>query len=308
MKLRTMALATQYCVGAGVELGAASHNPFDLPDCLKVAPCDGRLFLYPQDMDDFNAYHHEQMRTSGEVESIDLLGDFQSIAAGDGTFDYLISSHVIEHVPNVFAAYIESSRVLKNGGVFFCIFPKRTATLYDSTRPLITVEQMVDDYEKGLDMAIMPKENWRGHYQVFSLQSMIRAINFLNKNELGSWLIECVEETDSKVGNGHTVVLRKFDGLISAVWQDGTAFSESFNQLVSEGKLADALRAIKVSLSFNFFDAEKLYLASLLSCELGYTHEGIEFLRQALTLDPENEGYRKDFLSLTNAPYVNTVL
>lgn len=35
---------------------------------------------------------------------------------------------------------------------------------------------------------------------------------------------------------------------------------------------------------------------------------GVEFLRQALTLDPENEGYRKDFLSLTKVPHFNTVL
>jgi hypothetical protein len=52
-------------------------------------------------MGDFNAYHHEQMHTSGDVESVDLLGDFQLIAACDGTFYYLISSHAIEHVPNV---------------------------------------------------------------------------------------------------------------------------------------------------------------------------------------------------------------
>lgn len=308
MKIRTMALATKYCVGSGIELGAAAHNPFDLADCLKVAPCDGALYLYPQDLEDYKAYHHEQTRISGEVAKVDVLGDFQSIYAADATFDYLISSHVIEHVPNVLAAYVESSRVLKEGGVFFCIFPKRTATLYDATRPLITLERMIQDFENGLDMGVMPKDNWRGHYQVFSLQSMIRAVNYLNQNGLGSWLIECVEETDSKVGNGHTLVLRKFEGLTDVMDGDATAFNERFNGLINQGQLVQALQAIKASLSFNFFDSQKLYIAYLLSCQLNNSGEGIEFLRQALTLDPENEQYRIDFLEMTKKPYANSVL
>jgi len=307
MRIPPMALATRYCIGRGIELGAAAHNPFDLPDCLKVAPCDGRQSLYPQDLDDFNRYVHEQMRISDEVAEVDVLGDFQSIDADDGVFDYLISSHVIEHVPNVFAAYIESSRVLRRDGIFFCIFPKRTATDYDAVRPLITLEEMIEAYDNGVSMASMPLENWRGHYQVFSLQSMLRVVNYLNQHELCGWLIECVEETDSKVGNGHTLVLRKSDGLDRALWQDAALLSRTVNLWIGEGKLDEALFAVKVALSFDFFDAPRLYLASLLSCQLGQPLEGIEFLRQALSLDPENRQYRVDFLALSKTPYVNTV-
>jgi len=192
--------------------------------------------------------------------------------------------------------------------VFFCIFPKRTATLYDATRPLITLQRMIEDYESGIDMGAMPNENWRGHYQVFSLQSMLRAINYLNKEGLGTWLIECVEETDSKVGNGHTVVLRKFAGLTNTTQEDSVAFNERFNSLINQGQLGQALHAIKESLSFDFFNSQKLYIAFLLNCQLNNESEGIEFLRQALTLDPENEQYRIDFLELTKQPYANAVL
>lgn len=301
-----MPLAFKYCVGKGIELGAASHNPFDLPDCLFVGTCNGRDYLFPQDLSDYAAYKAEQERQGEQPVEIDMLGDFQDINAGNSSFDYIVSSHVIEHVPNLFAAYAESSRVLKNGGVFMCIFPKRTAEPTDAVRPLTTLEQMIDAWDRKLDMHKMPLEGWRSHYQVFSLQSMIRAINHINRAGLGTWLIECVEETDSKVGNGHTVVLRKFEQLAEMQWHD--ASSVILNRLISNGELATALSMTKAALSYDFFDPVKLHIAALLSCELGDVHEGLEFLRQALVADPENERYRKDFAALAGRPYTNPVL
>ncbi|MBP0600728.1 methyltransferase domain-containing protein [Herbaspirillum sp. LeCh32-8] len=308
MKLRTMPLAFKYCLGKGIELGAARHNPFDLPDCLFVGTCNGRDYLFPQDLSDYASYKAEQERFGETPLEIDMLGDFQDIAADDGSFDYIVSSHVIEHVPNLFAAYVESSRVLKNGGVFMCLFPKRTAEPTDAVRPLTTLEQMIDAWDRQLDMTKMPLENWRSHYQVFSLQSMLRAINYINCNGLGSWIIECVEETDSKVGNGHTVVLRKFERLAEMRWQTPDQYNGMINQLVENGELSTALSMIKADLSHNFFDATKLYIASMLSIKEGNVLEGVEFLRQSLVINPENERYRREYLRIVGTPFVNPVL
>ncbi len=303
-----MRLASKYCQGQGIELGAAAHNSFDLANCLNVAPCDGVQYLHPQDMEDYQQYFVEQMKVSGGVARVDMLGDFQCIHTGDASMDYIISSHVIEHVPNLFSAYVEASRVLKNGGVFFCIFPKRIAAKTDRTRALTTLDKMIQSFEDKVDMTTVSEGEWRGHYQVFSLQSMIRAINYVNAAGLGCWYIECVEETDSKVGNGHTVVLRKVEGLSSEKWRDVGDFNAQFNQLLVADQLGNALTLTKIMLSFNFFDANKLYLAGALSRQLGYLAEGVEFLRQALIVDPENEAYRKEFLEVTGAPYSNPVL
>lgn len=207
-----MPLAFKYCIGRGLELGAAAHNPFDLPDCRTVAPCDGVNYLHPKDLEDYGHYKNEQMKLSQEVEIVDLVGDFQNIPAEDGSLDYLISSHVIEHEPNFIAAMVECDRVLKGGGVFFCIFPKRNAEPTDGLRALTTLQKIVSDYERGTTVATSP-DAWRTHYSVFSLQSMIGFINHINQKGLGNWLIECFEETDSKVGNGHTLVLRKLPAM-----------------------------------------------------------------------------------------------
>lgn len=55
-----MRLAFEYCKGEGIEFGAAAHNPFELPYCRNVAPCDGVNTVYEQDRRDFTKYSKEQ--------------------------------------------------------------------------------------------------------------------------------------------------------------------------------------------------------------------------------------------------------
>lgn len=307
-KVKGMALAHKYCLGSGIELGAAAHNAFYLPDCLNVAPSNGTDYVHERDLADYVKYRDAQLQRTGTVLPVHLVGDFQSIKCPDESFDYLVSSHVIEHSPNTLAAFVESSRVLKNFGVFFCIFPKRIAAASDALRALTPLSLLEQAFEEKLDIHGMPEADWREHYHVFSLQSMLKIVNYLNTNELGSWYIECVEETDSKVGNGHTIVLRKFDGLSGSRWADNHAFAKEFTDQYNAGKLGEALVMLKVSLSYDFFDPVKLHLAACLSRELEDEYESVEFLRQALILEPENEDFRSDFFSWTGRYYTNPVL
>lgn len=307
MNAKGMALASKYCQGRGLEIGAAAHNAFYLPDCINLAPCDGESFLYPQDLEDYTHYKQEQANYAAEPARVDALGDFLDIPFQDETFDYLITSHVIEHVPNLFAAYVEASRVVKNEGVFFCIFPNRNAEPTDRVRALTTLEQMIDAYEKRVDMTSLPEHLWRGHHLVFSLQSMLRAINLINNVGLGHWLLESVEQTDSKVGNGHTVVLRKQRGLSAHTFKDAHPFNDALGARLGAQDLEGALHLVKVALSFDFFNPHHLYLAFALSCKLDNAREGLEFLRQALILTPENEEYRSLFVQFTGGPFINPV-
>lgn len=308
MKFNPMPLAFKYCVGHGLELGAAAHNPFDLPDCKSVAPSDGVNYMFPKDLVDYGHYKVEQLKMSPEVKVVDLIGDFQNIPAEDGSLDYIISSHVIEHEPNFIAAMVECDRALKDGGVFFCIFPKRTAEPTDGPRALTTLQKVVADYDNGISMAVMPEDTWRGHYGVFSLQSMISFINYINQQRLGSWLIECVEETDSKVGNGHTIVLRKLRSIHELNSQPPELFYGALQQMITAGEHGPALAMLKTALSFSFRNASNLHAAALLSKAVNADLEAVEFLRQALVVDPENEEHRRDFARMTGTLYRNPVL
>jgi SAM-dependent methyltransferase len=306
MKFPPMELALKYCKGQGVELGGASHNPFYLERCLNMAPSDGVGYVFEQDLKDYQFYAQSQQGHCEELLPVDLVGDFQNIPLADNTLDYIVSSHVIEHEPNLIAALIESYRVLKNNGIFFCVFPKRMANPTDSVFPLTTLEKFIYLYENKASSFTLTEEAWRTHYCFFSLQSMINVINYMNKEGLAKWYIECCEETDSKVGNGHTIVLRKRQDLINPLLHED--FDGYIDNAIANKEYKNSLILIKSALSYGFFNARHLYAAAVLSISLNDCSEGVEYIRQALVVDPEDEYLRKEFFRLTGFYYVNPVL
>ncbi len=64
MNVQGMALASKYCQGAGLEVGAAAHNAFYLPNCINLGPSDGEAFLYPQDLVDYGHYKRSRQITT----------------------------------------------------------------------------------------------------------------------------------------------------------------------------------------------------------------------------------------------------
>jgi ubiquinone/menaquinone biosynthesis C-methylase UbiE len=203
---KDMPLAHQYCIGNGLELGAAAHNPFNLAGVLNVAP-------YSDDPDhyhykNFQFYKQAQEELCGHYAQVDISGVADDIPVSDNSQDYIVNSHMIEHVTDVIGAFLEWNRVLKPGGVIFMIFPKRDALSTDVSRPITTVDEFVAIYRKRTSLSQQQREHDTGHKHVFSLQSMIDLINWCNENLSLSWVIEATEETDSKTINGHTVVAR----------------------------------------------------------------------------------------------------
>ncbi len=191
MKFAEMALSHRYCVGKGIEIGAAAHNPFNLKDCINVAPKEDESF-----------YRQSQMDMCDEAAKIDLYGYANDIPVEDNSYDYVISSHVLEHVPDAIGAFLEWDRVVRNNGTIFMIVPKRNALKSDIGRPLSCIGDFVAAHKKETAM-------WaNSHVWVFSLNVLTELIGFCNREYGIKWEIIETEETDSKVGNGHTVVCR----------------------------------------------------------------------------------------------------
>jgi SAM-dependent methyltransferase len=211
---REMELAHRYCQGQGIELGAGAQNPFGLPGALNVAPCagePGQPFY-----EEYEFYRQYQEDTCGAHALVDLVGRADSIPVPDHSQDYVISSHVIEHVANVLKAFLEWNRVLRPGGVVFMIFPHRDAEPRDGLRELTSLQHFIDDYrnaetEETDPPPVLPNASGElspCHYHVFSLQSMLELIGWANANINLGWRILDTEENDSKVSNGSTIVAR----------------------------------------------------------------------------------------------------
>jgi SAM-dependent methyltransferase len=78
----------------------------------------------------------------------DFYGHACALPFHDHTLDYVIASHVLEHVANPVAALAEWYRVVRPGGIIYLVVPNRLSA-WDHTRELTTVEHMLDDYVRG---------------------------------------------------------------------------------------------------------------------------------------------------------------
>lgn len=65
---------------------------------------------------DFKGYHGEKLGGGTEYGTIDLVGDIAAIPAPDASFDVVLCTEVLEHVPDPVAALKEMVRLLKPGG------------------------------------------------------------------------------------------------------------------------------------------------------------------------------------------------
>lgn len=85
---------------------------------------------------------------AGEPCLADFLGDATTLPFRDNSLDYVVSSHVLEHVANPVAALAEWYRVLRPGGIIYLVVPDRRYT-WDHARPLTTVDHLLEDFERG---------------------------------------------------------------------------------------------------------------------------------------------------------------
>lgn len=84
---------------------------------------------------------------SGIQYSLDIA-DEKSISLLPSTYDFILSSHNIEHIANPISALILWKRILKQGGYVLAVMPHKEYT-FDRKRPYTTLEHLIDDYKKN---------------------------------------------------------------------------------------------------------------------------------------------------------------
>ena len=130
------AIAMTYLSGRGIEVGAGDR-PFPLPEAARVSYGDIR----PQA--GLENYFKTTKVTSGELIDGQTFAGFE-----DGSLDFVISAHVIEHLRDPMGAIVNAIRVLKIGGIHIVVVPEMRAT-FDRNRPETTVEHALRDFKDG---------------------------------------------------------------------------------------------------------------------------------------------------------------
>jgi len=197
----------QFASKIGVEVGPGAHNPFRQRN---------KLHVYPNDWHDFCFFAKAQWEFCGEVAIPTHLAEAEELPFSDSTLDYYVSCHVLEHCPNPIRCLLEARRVLKNGGLIYLTVPKHGAHPPDKDRPVTPLRNFWDAYKENATVdsmkQTMPEIERRGHYYVFSWDSfkaLIWSFNatFGNADNPSLEIIE-EQETDDKVMNGHTLLLK----------------------------------------------------------------------------------------------------
>jgi SAM-dependent methyltransferase len=189
----------------GIEIGPAAHNPFGLRTLTVGLSAEN-------DALDYQYYEQMQRETCGEVATIDLPADAACLPLADSSVDFILHSHVWEHLPNPLRALDEWARVVRGGGFIFAIVPKRDADPNDRPRPLTPLTDWEEHYASKTtyeDRMAEMKGPARSHYTVFSPALLHGIGDWFNRTHPAARLeVVAFQETDDKVGNGHTIVWR----------------------------------------------------------------------------------------------------
>jgi SAM-dependent methyltransferase len=136
----------------GLEIGGPSHSFDDtgiLPLYRHAASLDNAVYSShtPFSNDTFEeAFHFYSRKAAGRnmIREAAALTEIQ-----DASYDFVLSSHSLEHCANPIKALREWQRILRPGGAVIIILPHHRYT-FDHLRPLTTLEHMLDDSRRDV--------------------------------------------------------------------------------------------------------------------------------------------------------------
>jgi SAM-dependent methyltransferase len=165
----------------GVEIGGAAHNDFGV-DALNVDRYEA--------MD--TVYKLAELKTWGRAKPVDIVADGHVLPLEDKSVDFVLASHVIEHIPDPIAAMAEWIRVAREYVVL--IVPHRDRT-FDRDRPLTPLAELVERHETRFS------SDEDRHWTVWTCESFLELCEYLG--------IEVVDhrDPDRKAGNGFVLIL-----------------------------------------------------------------------------------------------------
>ncbi len=202
-------LAHKYLDGlCGIEIGPSACNPFNL-NTIEVG------ITADTDAEDYNFYTNLQIDECGDYAKVDYsISDASDLSfIGTSSTDFVLHSHVWEHVPNPLRALEEWVRVTKHGGIIFVIVPHPQASKLDIGRSATSIHDLLDYYNANANWSSFdfPEryKKYNGHLHVFNHELLLEIMFWFNQRYsdtihvnliLSSFLLE-----DDKVSNGYHI-------------------------------------------------------------------------------------------------------
>lgn len=134
----------------GIEIGGPTHlfRKWNLlpiyPIASRVDNCNfSRQTVWEGTIKEGASFRYDKHRPLG-YQYVAEASNLEQIATE--TYDFLLSSHALEHIANPIKALSEWIRVLKQEGLLILLLPHKDGT-FDHRRPVTTLNHLVRDYE-----------------------------------------------------------------------------------------------------------------------------------------------------------------
>jgi len=168
----------------GIEIGGSSQNDFGV-DVINVD-------RYGEGDAHYSFYKQAEIDAWGYGRPVDVIARGHELPFADKSYDFVLASHVIEHIPDPIAALLEWDRVARR--YLFLVVPHRDRT-FDRDRPLTPLDELIERHESGFS------SDEDKHWSVWNAESFRELCE-----HLGFELLE-TRDPDTDGGNGFLVIL-----------------------------------------------------------------------------------------------------
>lgn len=135
-------ISENYIRGSGIEIGA-----LNLP--LPVAEGVNVRFVDRETEEQLHDQYDELGMADVDFVDPDVVDDGEELRHfSDNSEDFVIASHVLEHLENPIKAFKNWLRVVKHGGIVYLALPDMRRC-FDVGREITNVEHVIRDYEEG---------------------------------------------------------------------------------------------------------------------------------------------------------------
>jgi ubiquinone/menaquinone biosynthesis C-methylase UbiE len=148
----------------------------------------------------------EQIKLCGEAQRVDVVADAGALPFADGSQGFVLTSHMLEHAFDPISMLLEWDRVVRVGGMIFCIVPKRDALPEDAAKPMTEISELVARHEGKIPT---PEHDDHRHWTIGDAWRWREFLDWIVENTSVNWELCEFNETDTKVGNGIEFVIRK---------------------------------------------------------------------------------------------------